>query len=144
MKKATFTIDDQFHVVGIYDGKIDCPLPLFPLESVQVIADWCEPQLDDIDCLNNGELPVMIGGVPFYKYLDDETQSVVFLTRMQPQMIDGVNYYDIGQNTWLWELSCDLCANIEDETNCDYTEGMTLCGDCEAYLQLADKIDGGK
>ena len=39
---------------------------------------------------------------------------------------------------------CEACANLEADLPDTYTEGMELCGDCQAYFQLAETEDSGE
>jgi hypothetical protein len=34
---------------------------------------------------------------------------------------------------------CECCVRLADDLPDTYNEGEQLCGDCEAYFQLADK-----
>ncbi len=41
------------------------------------------------------------------------------------------------------ENACEACAALAlDIPEPSYTEGMVLCGDCEAYYGVADYLEG--
>lgn len=106
MEKAIFNIDDMLYVEGIHNPNHrwnGWACPMFPLESVKVICEFLKPQLEDKDCLANGELYLMIDGVVHSKSLDDETQTIESTEPVTPEVIDGVEYYNIGAGGWIWD-----------------------------------------
>jgi hypothetical protein len=127
MKKAIFCIDDMLFVEGIH-----LPLnrwngwakPIFPIESVKVICEFLKPQLEDKDCLMNGELYLMIDGVVHSKSLDDETGTIESIAPVTPDLvIDGVEYYNIGAGGWIWD-DVDVPDFGDDDESRDYWIGL--------------------
>jgi hypothetical protein len=142
MQKALFTIDDEIIVHGIHNPEIrwnGWATPLLTLESTIMVAEWLESIGAEVE---NGGIPVVVDGVPFWKALDEMTETTIETLPIAPQKIDGVNYYDIGSRGWCWDeyiAPCEACRLIrEEDSDLSFEEARTanLCGDCEAYYGL--------
>ena len=144
MEKAIFNIDDMMFVEGIHNPKRywnGWACPMFPLESVEVIAEFLKPQLNDKDCLSSGALTLMVYGVPCFKSLDDETQTVESILPITPKVIDGVDYYDVSDG-WVWDVLTVPDFGDDDESR-DYWVGLVK--DCPfKSAGVMATITGGK
>jgi hypothetical protein len=98
MIKATFTIDGCVFVDGIHDPQEKWngwACPLFPIDSVRIIAEW-------VDSLGvqgaedfGGEVPFVDDAGRVFWVNGDEARQVL------PVDVDGAEYFDMW-NGWIW------------------------------------------
>ena len=102
MQKAIFTIEGGLYIEGIHDPQHrwnGWACPIFPIESVQVIATFLDDNCADF---REGGIVVVIDGVPNWKEIDDMDGETVCYPII-PQVIDGVDYFEIGAGGWVWD-----------------------------------------
>jgi hypothetical protein len=142
MEKALFTLEGEIIVLGIHNPRDrwnGWAKPLLPLSSVVAVSEWLESIGAEIE---NGGFPVVIDGVPHWKALDEMTETTVETHRIAPQVIEGVEYFNIGAGGWVWDEytpPCDACTMLrEDDEDMTAEQARTanLCGDCQAYFGL--------
>lgn len=102
MDKAIFTIDGDLYIEGLHipsNRWNGWAKPIFPLESVQVVSTWLDDNYSDF---REAGIVVMIDGVPHWKELD-ESDNETILYPIAPQVIDGVEYFEVGAGGWVWD-----------------------------------------
>jgi hypothetical protein len=128
MEKAVFTLEGEIFVEGIHNPHKrwnGWAMPLLPLASVVKVAEWLESIGANVA---DGGIPVVIDGVPHWESLDEMTETTVETHRIDPTVIDGVEYFSIGAGGWCWDdvpnpvrsEPCDECgANLYTTTGGD-------------------------
>jgi hypothetical protein len=102
MEKAIFTIEGGMYVEGIHDPRNrwnGWATPIFPIESVQVIATFLDDNLADF---REGGIVVVVDGVPHWKEVDDSDGETMFYPIL-PQVVDGVEHFEVGAGGWVWD-----------------------------------------
>jgi hypothetical protein len=155
MEKGFFTLEGEIIVEGVHNPQSrwnGWAMPLLPLASVVKVAEWLESIGAEIE---NGGFPVVIDGVPHWKSLDEMTETTVETHRIDPTVIDGVEYFSIGAGGWCWDEytpPCEACRMVreededmtEEQARTAYLNGVELCGDCQAYFGLGEWVDSLK
>ena len=101
MNKAIFTIDGGLYVEGAHvpsNRWNGWAKPIFPLESVQVIASWLVDNNADYE---QGGIVVMLDGVPHWKEINDEGKTVIY--PCLECVVNGEKFFDIGSYGWVWD-----------------------------------------
>jgi hypothetical protein len=141
MDKAIFTIEGELYIEGLHDPRNrwnGWATPIFPIESVQVIATFLDDNLADF---REGGIVVMIDGVPHWKELD-ESDGETILYPIAPQVIDGVEYFEVGAGGWVWD-DVEFPDFGDDEESHDYWLGEIR--DCQyKSAGVLDMIAVGK
>ena len=121
MEKAIFTIDGGIYVEGMHipsNRWNGWAKPIFPLESVQVIATWLDDSGADF---REAGIVVMIDGVPHWKELDESDGEVMTYPCVKC-VVNGAEFYDIGAGGWVWD-DVTFPDFGDDEESHDYWVG---------------------
>jgi hypothetical protein len=140
MEKAIFTIESELYVEGIHDpfnrwNGWACPI--FPLESVEVIAKFLVDNNADFE---QGGIVVMLDGVPHWKEIDDTDGETLFYPIL-PQVVDGIEYFEVGAGGWVWDDVTFPDINDEDEGHAYWVGEIR---DCQYKSSAVIEIIGGK
>lgn len=140
MDKAIFTIDGGLYVEGMHipsNRWNGWAKPIFPLESVQVIATFLDDNLADF---REGGIVVMVDGVPHWKELD-ESDGEVMLYPILPQVVNGTEYFEVGAGGWVWD-DVTIPDFGDDEESHNYWLGEVK--DCQYKSSGVLDMIGGK
>ena len=141
MEKAIFTIEGGMYVEGIHDPRNrwnGWATPIFPIESVQVIATFLDDNLADF---REGGIVVVVDGVPHWKELDD-SDGEVMLYPILPQVVDGVEHFEVGAGGWVWDDVEFPAFDEEDEGHAYWVGEVRDCQYKSAGVMAT--ITGGK